>query len=167
VTSETELREQNAGLKRQLAVLQQRYDDLAARLEARCGATPLTPIEASEPDAAFDTAGMRVIENGDDDDERHDRVEATYVLAGPRAHVAILEFLLRDIATNCELGGGAEYRIIVNAEATGATTLERDGAPVCCTAQELATLARPSRDWPDGYPIDIHPIPGGLELEVV
>jgi hypothetical protein len=149
--SETELRQQLAELEQRLAFLQQRRDELLGRLERWCGGAP--PMSAETTAEAGPADRMTVVEQGDDED--HDIVEVAYVLAGARAHVATLEFLLRDIATNCRDGGGATYRIIVDAQSSDAIVLWRDGVAAGLSVDELARLAEPTRFGPSVTGIDV------------
>lgn len=152
--SESELRQQHAALERRLADLQQRRDELLSQLERWCGGAPSKPTEATAK--AGPPERMTVVEQGDD--EHTDIVEVAYVLAGARAHVATLEFLLRDIASNCRDGCSVFYRIIVVAGSSDAIVLRRDGVEVGLSDEERAQLAQRTRFGPSAT---------GLEFELV
>ena len=127
-----------ARLERARALLEQRRAELLARFPV---ASP-TAIDGLGPPGVLDSSAFFVLDSDEGDGGAF--VEANYVLSGPRAWVAVVEFLVRDVATWCELGAYPCYRVFVDASRSGPPlVLRRDGVEVGLGPEEIGALGEP------------------------
>lgn len=136
--SDTETR---AKLERALVLLEQRRAELLARFPV----APPTAIDGLGPAGVLDSSEFEVL----DSDEGHGGafIEASYVLAGSRARVAVIEFLVRDIATWCDHGAYPCYRVFVDAISSGPPlVLRRDGVEVGLGPEEVDAINDPESE---------------------